>query len=180
MSRSGAWFAILPVAAIAAPAFATTYLSIADAQRLMFPSSSVFAERPATLTPEQRRAIGRAAGIPAPGNGFRAWEVRSGRERLGWFFVDRVLGKHELITYAVALDASGAVRALEILDYRETYGGEVRNPHWRQQFVGRRLAPSLRLGRDIRNISGATLSCRHVTDGVRRILATFELVYRHA
>ena len=178
MSRTAAWYSILPIAAIAAPAFATTYLSIADAQRAMFPTGSAFVDRSVALTGEQRQTIGRAAGIPVPAAGLKAWEVRSGQQRLGWLFVDRVLGKHEYITYAVALDASGTVRGLEILDYRETYGGEIRNPRWRQQFVGRRLAASLRLGQDIRNISGATLSCRHVTDGVRRILATFELVYR--
>jgi len=29
----------------------------------------------------------------------------------------------------------------------------------------------VQIGRDIRNISGATLSCQHVTDGIRRLLA---------
>jgi len=34
----------------------------------------------------------------------------------------------------------------------------------------------LALGRQIRNISGASLSCRHVTDGVRRLLSTYAIV----
>jgi len=34
----------------------------------------------------------------------------------------------------------------------------------------------VRLDADIHNISGATLSCRHVTDGVRRLLS----LYAHA
>ena len=85
-----------------------------------------------------------------------------------------------MITYAVAIDPAGTVRGIEILDYRETYGGEIRNPKWRQQFVGKRNGAALRLGGDIQNISGATLSSRHVTDGVRRLLATFALVFAHA
>jgi hypothetical protein len=31
----------------------------------------------------------------------------------------------------------------------------------------------LRLEEDIQNISGATLSCRHITEGVRRLLALY-------
>jgi len=42
-----------------------------------------------------------------------------------------VIGKHELITYAVGIGSDGAVRGVEILDYRETRGGEVRDPRWR-------------------------------------------------
>ena len=70
------------------------------------------------------------------------------------------------------------VRGLEVLDYRETYGGEIRNPRWRQQFVGKRPGAALKLDGDIKNISGATLSSRHVTDGVRRLLATYDLLLR--
>jgi Na+-transporting NADH:ubiquinone oxidoreductase subunit NqrC len=47
----------------------------------------------------------------------------------------------------------------------------VRDPRWRAQFVGKRAGAPLSLDDDIQNISGATLSCRHVTEGVKRILA---------
>ena len=39
------------------------------------------------------------------------------------------------------------------------------------QFIGKDHAAPLRVGEDITNISGATLSCTHLTDGVRRIVA---------
>ena len=59
------------------------------------------------------------------------------------------------------------------------FGGyEVRNPEWRKQFVGKTAADPLRLNADIRNISGATLSSRHVTDGVKRVLATYAVALR--
>ncbi len=94
----------------------------------------------------------------------------------GWFIVDEVVGKHEFITFALGIDAAGAVKGIEILDYREVYGGEVRNPAWRAQFAGKTAASPLVLDKDIRNISGATLSSRHVTDGVKRLLVTANLV----
>ena len=56
--------------------------------------------------------------------------------------------------------------------------GAVRLPFWRKQFVGRGPTSALRVGEDIANISGATLSCTHVTDGVRRIVAVVALARR--
>ena len=179
--RRAAWFTILPTAAIAAaaPVSATVYLTIQAAQRAMFPGAR-FVEHDLAFTPDQRKAIARGSGVGSFDKVQRVWDVRSGNGRAGWFIVDRVLGKHEMITYAVALSPDGTVKRVEILEYRETYGGEVRNPNWRQQFVGKRSGSQLQLGKDIRNISGATLSSRHVTDGIRRLLVTWDLLLKNA
>ena len=48
----------------------------------------------------------------------------------------------------------------------------------RAQFVGKNVSAPLKLSQDIKNISGATLSCRHITDGVKRILATYEIALK--
>jgi Na+-translocating ferredoxin:NAD+ oxidoreductase RnfG subunit len=97
----------------------------------------------------------------------------------GWFIVDGVVGKHEFITYAVGLNADGSVKQIEIMDYRETYGGQIRDQKWRAQFVGKTSKSTLKLDSDIKNISGATLSCRHITDGVKRLLAFYEIALKH-
>jgi Na+-transporting NADH:ubiquinone oxidoreductase subunit NqrC len=64
------------------------------------------------------------------------------------------------------------------MDYRESYGYEIRNIEWRNQFVGKTAADPLKLGRDIHIISGATLSSRHIADGVKRLLATYEVAFK--
>jgi Na+-transporting NADH:ubiquinone oxidoreductase subunit NqrC len=64
------------------------------------------------------------------------------------------------------------------MEYRESYGYEVRRKNWRKQFVGKTAASVLKLNRDIKNISGATLSCRHVTEGIKQVLALYDLVLR--
>lgn len=183
MRNAGAsWFSIVPaaIAVVApAPAAATVYMTLDQAQQAMFPGAR-FVDRSVTFTSAQRQLIGKASGTGSFGKTQRIWEARTGTGRAGWFILDRVLGKHEYITYAVALSAEGIVRRIEILDYRETYGGEIRNASWRQQFVGKRFGAKLKLGADIRNISGATLSSRHVADGVRRLLVTYQLLLRGA
>jgi Na+-transporting NADH:ubiquinone oxidoreductase subunit NqrC len=63
------------------------------------------------------------------------------------------------------------MRGVEVLVYRETHGYQIRNPEWRQAFVGKTLTDAFKLDQDIPNIAGATLSCKNVTNGVKRLLA---------
>ncbi|MBA8889206.1 hypothetical protein FHW12_003449 [Dokdonella fugitiva] len=168
---------ILPLGLVAAPAFhaalATQYLSVAEAQRAMFADADAFHALPPVDT-ALATELGGAGWSP------QVFEAGKGGARLGWFIVDRVIGKTELITYALALDATGAVKAIEILDYRETHGSEVRLAAWRKQFVGKTAHDAVELDRDIKGISGATLSTRHVTEGVHRLLQLHERALRVA
>ena len=161
------------IAGSAVPGFANTYLTVEQAQQAIFPGAS-FTQVNIALTADQQRNIESRSGVRLRTRDLKVWKVSGG----GWFIVDEVLGKHEYITYALGLNAGGAVKQIEILDYRETYGYEVREVSWRQQFVGKTSQAPLKLDGDIRNISGATLSSRHITDGVRRLLVTYEVALR--
>ncbi len=100
-------------------------------------------------------------------------ELKGGGGR-GIAFIDAVIGKHEPITYMVVVSADGEILRVEILEYRETYGGQVCEEPWRKQFLGKKPGDSIHHGTDINNIAGATLSCRHVTEGVAKLLKIFE------
>jgi Na+-transporting NADH:ubiquinone oxidoreductase subunit NqrC len=168
-------FVALPISALIAPsAFAVQYLTVDQAQRSIYPGKS-FTAASVKLTSVQRKAIQQASGVRVLRDDQQVWRVSGG----GWFIVDEVVGKHEFITYAVGLNADGSVRQIEIMDYRETYGGQIRDQKWRAQFVGKNSRSTLKLDSDIKNISGATLSCRHITDGVKRLLAFYEIALKH-
>jgi hypothetical protein len=167
---------VLPVVALSAamPAPAAVYLSIEQAQQLMF-GSTPLAALSITLTPAQIAAIEQRSGVPVHSPTLQVWKAPN-----GFFLVDAVIGKHDLITYAVALSAQGVVRGVEVLEYREAYGSEIRLPRWRAQFTGKHPGDALRVGQDIQGISGATLSCAHVTEGIRRLLVTYDVALRDA
>jgi Na+-translocating ferredoxin:NAD+ oxidoreductase RnfG subunit len=97
--------------------------------------------------------------------------VSKGGSLLGFAQVRNVKGKERPITYLVAIDTTGATRDIDILVYREPQGGEVANEAWRKQFRGKTAGDRLQVGKDIRNISGATISSNSVTRGVRQALA---------
>jgi Na+-translocating ferredoxin:NAD+ oxidoreductase RnfG subunit len=149
-------------AQVAQVAYATQYMTVEQAQREAFPAATAFE----ALRPNfDASALGAPAGWSP-----RIWQARNADQSLGWFFADAVIGKSEAIDYALALDANGAVIALEVLQYRESHGSEVRMAPWRKQFVGKTARDPVALNQDIKNVSGATLSCRHLTEGVQRLL----------
>lgn len=139
-------FFLFPAALVAAaPTQARVFMTLDQAQQAMFPGAALH-ELVSTGTPT------------------RTWNVSTG----GWFILDQVEAKGDIITYAVALDADGTLRSLEILECAADYD-TVTMPRWRRQFVGRQAGDPLN---DVRTITGATLSSRHITEGVRQILST--------
>lgn len=158
-------------------AFAVDYLTVQQAQSQLFAQATQWSEKPVTLTAEQLSALGRLAKTEARSANWKLLHaLDTSGKYLGTVVVDQVIGKYELITYAVGVDATGHVKGIEILSYRESHGSEIRLPAWRGQFTGKTAAAALKTGEDIALISGATLSCNHVTDGVRRIVVLLDVL----
>jgi Na+-translocating ferredoxin:NAD+ oxidoreductase RnfG subunit len=99
------------------------------------------------------------------------YRVSRGGALLGFAQVRNVKGKDQPITYLVAIDSASALKDIDILVYREPRGGEVAYDSWRKQFRGKTAGAPLQVGKDIKNISGATISSNSVTRGVRQTLA---------
>jgi Na+-translocating ferredoxin:NAD+ oxidoreductase RnfG subunit len=154
-------------------AHAKIYVSTEQAQKLIFPNKS-FTKYPVVLTEDVQDKMQSASSVSHPFRGDRTWKAADG----SWFIVDEVVGKHEMITYAVGISPNGTVQSIEIMEYVESYGYEVAEESWRKQFVGKSADDTLKLKKDIQNISGATLSCKHLTDGVKRIMVMYDLALK--
>ncbi len=168
--------ALLPVPVVVA----ADYLTVDAAQKVVYPDADAFTEVVVNPSTEQLNAILSRAG-PQPTHGrIRIWKATRGGTLLGHFLVDEVIGRQNLITYAIGIDPDGSLRNLEVLSYRESHGGEIRNPSWRAQFDHRNSLDQVRFRTDIKNISGATLSSEHVTQGVRWLMALWQSALRPA
>jgi Na+-translocating ferredoxin:NAD+ oxidoreductase RnfG subunit len=152
-------------------AHAETYLSQEQALESLFPGEK-FARKEIDLSSEDVKKIEDASGETVRAKQVVAW-VGS---RKNVVIVDQALGKHEFITYVVGITPAKKVKGIEILEYRESYGSQIRGEAWRKQFEGKDASASLKLGKDVVNISGATLSCAHVTSSVRRVLHTYDTI----
>ena len=175
MNKQRLLIAVLGISSAVAPwSYAETYLSVPQAQQVLWQQQSM-SKIAITLTPQQMKSIKAASKTRVRNKKLNVWRTAD----KGWFIVDQVVGKHEMIDIAVALNADGSVKGVEILQYRETYGDQVRHPKWLAQFMGKTFKQHLKLDQEIKNISGATLSCRHVTDGINRLTHTWEQVLQY-
>jgi FMN-binding protein len=170
--KASPWTLLLPASALVAPAaaFAVDYLTADEAQAALFPEANHFEIRNFTIDEAERAALQKRLGLQVRGK----WVIRvamNGDKVVGAAVVDDVIGKFDRITFASGLGMDGMLKQVEILSYRESHGEEVRQESWRKQFKGKTENAPLRVGDDLVNISGATLSCTHVADGVRRIVA---------
>ncbi len=161
--------AAVPAVFFSPSAFATDYMTAAEAQKLMFPDATAFDAQAVSLTPEQRKKIEADSGTPLNSAFWKIVVAKAGDKVLGYVATDAVIGKFQLINYAVAFGPDGRIRDVEILSYREAHGGEVRSKPWRAQFTGKSASSALAIDNDIANISGATMSCTHLSDGIRRL-----------
>ena len=178
MSLDIRWLVPAAIYAAAPQCMAAKYMSVDQARALIFPPADEYVAKPVQLTPEQMQEIDKLSGVPGRSARQQVWQALSKGKMIGWFFIDQVTGKHELITYALGINADGSVRQFQIIEYLEAYGSQVRYLNWRDQFVGKTVESPLRVDSDIANISGATLSAHHVTDGIRRLLFVHQSVLR--
>lgn len=168
----------LPATMVYTLAYAADYLSVTQAQQRLFPNSQAMAAN-VQLSEKQKAKIEDIAGVRQRFDEQQVWHMSKDDNHTGWVIVDNVIGKHEFITYATGIDLQGQVIGIEILSYRETHGSQVRKDQWRDSFKGKTLADKFKLNQDIPNISGATLSCRNLTDGVKRLLAVHQVALQN-
>lgn len=168
-------FWLIPATLVHQQAYAVEYLTIEQAQKVIFPTATKFEQSFIRLTDEQISQVKKIAKVRQRKSEVQLWKAFAKSKLIGYFIVDEVIGKHEYITYSAGISPDGKVLSIEVLVYRETHGGQIKEDSWRSSFKGKTLSDPFKLDEDVPNISGATLSCRNVLDGVKRLLAIHKI-----
>jgi Na+-translocating ferredoxin:NAD+ oxidoreductase RnfG subunit len=153
------------------------FLTEEEAARLMFPKSERIGLESIELTSEQKRVIEERIGWHFPESQFNIYIGKTGALIDGYAIVQNTIGKHKAITYMVGVDPSGQVLNIEVLVYREAKGVEVRTKRFNAQYEGKTVFDPIRINRDIINITGATMSVRSMSAGVKRTLVMVDELY---
>lgn len=164
--------------AIYAKEFNHQYPTYQESQKGFFPTANAFIPAHIMLNDAEVDKVEHLSQVRVRDPKQHIWRVEQHHHQIGWYIIDKVIGKHEFITYGIALDMNLQVKGIEILDFKESYGEQVRELQWRAQFIGKSLQDPIKLNNDIRNISGATLSCKNVSNGVKRVLATMDVKFK--
>lgn len=105
------------------------------------------------------------------------FEGRKAGKTVGYAVICEEIGKHRPMTFIVSADTAGRVLDVALMMYREPIGAEVRYDGFVRQFDGKSLDDPIYPRRDVKNISGATLSVRAMSRGVRKALAVLQVHY---
>ena len=153
------------------------YLTPEDAAELMFPESDHIRSEVIIITENQKQLIEERIGWHFPETTFDCFIGETKGKVDGWAFIQHTIGKHKPMTYMVGVDDQGEVFGIEVLVYRESRGSEVRKKRFNYQYEGKTAYDPIRINRDIINISGATMSVRSMSAGVKRVLVLAEEFY---
>jgi Na+-translocating ferredoxin:NAD+ oxidoreductase RnfG subunit len=165
-----AWISLLLAAfLLAGVAQAEVYMERDEALASAFPDAEV-AKRILYFSDEERARVEELASAPMDSGLFTTYVARRDGAVVGYAFIDTRTVRSKAATFMVVLGPGGEVRSTRILAWQEP--PEYQPPErWLAQFTGGRLDAGLEAGSDIHTMSGATLSTRVLTEGVRRVVA---------
>jgi thiamine biosynthesis lipoprotein len=156
------------------------FLTFDDALKLAFPDSGKVERFRPEVTADQQQQILQQSQSRAEAKLGGVYVGHSAGVIDGVAYVDHVIGRTEFITWLCVVSPAGAVRRMEVMAYREPYGGEIRDRAFLKQFEGKDASSPLRAGREIANIGGATLSVNALTDRTRFLLAFHAVAVKDA
>ncbi len=153
---------------------AKTYLTHQEALKLAFPGEIQVERLSLTLTVEQVKTVERKAGggINMPSKVVKYYRGTMKGEVTAYAFMESHVVRSKTETFMAVVNPNGTLRFVEMLafDEPEEYGPTAA---WLNQFRDKKLEDALRVKRGLSNMAGASLTSLAMTDGVRRILATF-------
>ena len=88
---------------------------------------------------------------------------------LGYFIVTQAPSKFHQFDYYIIFNNKADVLKVEVLCYRENYGGEICNKNWLKQFAGLETNNYVRYNRNINGISGATISVNSIKKDIFKL-----------
>jgi len=156
---------------------AEVYLQEEEGVKIMFPQSERVRKELIKLNPEKKSLIQERIGWKFPEESFEVYIGESGTQIDGYAVVQNTIGKHKPMTYMVGVDNRGFVSDIELLVFREARGSEVRQKRFNAQYEGKSVLDPVRINKDIINISGATMSVRSMSAGIKRVLVLIDEFY---
>jgi len=156
---------------------AEVFMSEDDAVKLMLPKSQRIRRELIRLTQEKKELIEQRIGWKFPEESFEVYIGETSDKVDGYALLHNTIGKHRHMTYMVGVDGEGRCVNVELLVFREAKGSEVGKKRFNSQYEGKTLSDPIKINKDIINISGATMSVRSISAGVKRVLVLVDEFY---
>ncbi|MDH3322088.1 MAG: FMN-binding protein [Flavobacteriaceae bacterium] len=95
---------------------------------------------------------------------------------MGYFYLGKAFGKTDDFDFLVIFDENLIIKKIKILTYREDYGGEISSKRWLKQFNGLTNEDTVVYKKNIKAISGATISVKSMTNAINDLLKSLTIL----
>jgi len=153
---------------------AAVYMTQSEALAQAFPEARL-ERRPFFLSSQQARDVERLARVKAPSKLITTYLAWRGDTLQGTAFFETRVVRTMPAVLMVVIGPDTTVARVDVLAFHEPMD-YLPGSRWLGLFPKRKLDDRLWPGRSIRNLSGATLTTRAITESVRLSLALFEKV----
>lgn len=166
------WITLLVQTAV----FGDMLISPIDAMQSRFGAASTVTKKNTLLNKEQAAQVSKLAQLKLETKIYRVYTAMVADKAAGYgvLITRKVRQKDASVLYMITPD--GTIASVEIIAFNEP-PEYMPQAAYVKQFEGKNVDDTLRVGKDIPTISGATLSARTVTDGSRLALAVFNVLY---
>lgn len=161
--------------------FAETFCTVQDAIKILLPEAQDIKEETKILTDTQKQAISKNADVqfnPELDKEYHFYIGQANGQIVGYAVENTVKGKWGPIRYILALDPEGKIKDVLILELKEKRGRPVKERKFLDQFLNMTISDPIRLKKDIKGITGATISSKGMSDGIRKIVYVFNELYK--
>ncbi len=161
---------------VAGSASAKHLMTVDKAMSKMFKKHTRYDIKRQTLTSEQIAQLEEDADITFKGthaHDIVIYTVYQDNAVMGYAFEDTVFGKWGPIHFLMGVNLDGSVKEIRILDFEEIRGKGASKRRFLKQYKKKTIHDPIRIRRDIDGISGATVTSRSMTDGVRKLVHVF-------
>jgi Na+-translocating ferredoxin:NAD+ oxidoreductase RnfG subunit len=154
--------------------YAQVFKTKDEALRQAFPEQDSVARKVLFLTTKQVAEIQKLAKAKVESKIVTYYVASKADSVLGYAFFETDIVRTKPATFVVVVNPDGTVKYIEILAFYEPADYLPTN-NWLDLFKEKQLNENLWPKRGIHNITGATLTVRALTMGVRKTLAIFEM-----
>ena len=172
---------IILIIAVISPniSYAKVFLTKDKALELSFPEATDIESRQIFLSQDQLQKAEQLAKTKIDSRFFIFYVAKNGDEEIGYAVIDTHLLRTSTETVLFVINEEGKLEKAEVLAFFEPED-YMQGDRWMNLFFGKDLDSTLKIGKDVPNITGATITSHSFADATRKVLAIFDIKIKNS
>ena len=170
----GFWVTAMILGLTVSTASALDVSSKEEAIKFVFQGADKIVKKRIRLSTAQRAAIGKLTTQVIRDKAMTFYIGKKGGQAMGYAVAERVTNRSWTISYVVVMNADGSIKNVEVLNYEGARNWGVQYESWLKQFFGKKADSDFQ---SVSGITGATVSVRTVTAGVRKVVSAYQVIF---